>query len=221
MGLGRHLRAGIELYPGSTPAQHTLPRTTVGIKGCPGLSRWSSGTPPPWVNVCSGWNLRVSGQHRFEARKRGGGGGNSELEGGTRPLENPMMPTLVLQVPGAAAGVTTLAAGHATAREGQEDPAGTGRKQQPRLRRQLLPPGEPSRWYVTPELLAAMWPLGPLPKATVPGRWDGAGSILSPPVPAELESLSEGSPQPRYHAVCEIFGTRVIWKNGVILGFAA
>ncbi|XP_064016205.1 putative solute carrier family 22 member 31 isoform X1 [Pogoniulus pusillus] len=38
---------------------------------------------------------------------------------------------------------------------------------------------------------------------------------------AELETLSEGSPQPRYHAVCEIFSTRVIWKNGVILGFAA
>ncbi|XP_065704277.1 putative solute carrier family 22 member 31 [Patagioenas fasciata] len=38
---------------------------------------------------------------------------------------------------------------------------------------------------------------------------------------AELESLSEGSPQSRYHAVCEIFGTRVIWKNSVILGFTA
>ncbi|NXJ86516.1 S22AH protein, partial [Trogon melanurus] len=38
---------------------------------------------------------------------------------------------------------------------------------------------------------------------------------------AELEALSEGSPQPQYHAVCEIFHTRVIWKNGVILGFAA
>ncbi|XP_064375895.1 putative solute carrier family 22 member 31 isoform X2 [Dromaius novaehollandiae] len=38
---------------------------------------------------------------------------------------------------------------------------------------------------------------------------------------AELEALSEGSPQPRYHAVCEIFGTRVIWKNGGILGFTA
>ncbi|KAM6253164.1 putative solute carrier family 22 member 31 [Porphyrio hochstetteri] len=37
----------------------------------------------------------------------------------------------------------------------------------------------------------------------------------------ELESLSEGSPQPQYHTVCEIFSTRVIWKNGVILGFAA
>ncbi|NXH22823.1 S22AH protein, partial [Bucco capensis] len=37
----------------------------------------------------------------------------------------------------------------------------------------------------------------------------------------ELESLSEVSPQPQYHTVCEIFGTRVIWKNGVILGFAA
>uniref|UniRef100_A0A674HJR2 Solute carrier family 22 member 31 n=1 Tax=Taeniopygia guttata TaxID=59729 RepID=A0A674HJR2_TAEGU len=38
---------------------------------------------------------------------------------------------------------------------------------------------------------------------------------------AELEAVSEGSPRPRYHSVCEICGTRVIWKNGVILGFAA
>ncbi|XP_064884816.1 putative solute carrier family 22 member 31 isoform X2 [Columba livia] len=47
-----------------------------------------------------------------------------------------------------------------------------------------------------------------------------AGAFLSLYV-AQLESLSEGSPQPRYHAVCEIFGTRVIWKNSVILGFTA
>ncbi|XP_058669708.1 putative solute carrier family 22 member 31 isoform X1 [Ammospiza nelsoni] len=38
---------------------------------------------------------------------------------------------------------------------------------------------------------------------------------------AELEALSEGPQRPRYHSVCEICGTRVIWKNGVILGFAA
>ncbi|XP_041340474.1 putative solute carrier family 22 member 31 isoform X6 [Pyrgilauda ruficollis] len=38
---------------------------------------------------------------------------------------------------------------------------------------------------------------------------------------AELEALSEGPPRPRYHSVCEICSTRVIWKNGVILGFAA
>ncbi|XP_064375896.1 putative solute carrier family 22 member 31 isoform X3 [Dromaius novaehollandiae] len=47
-----------------------------------------------------------------------------------------------------------------------------------------------------------------------------AGAFLSLYV-AQLEALSEGSPQPRYHAVCEIFGTRVIWKNGGILGFTA
>ncbi|XP_068812404.1 putative solute carrier family 22 member 31 [Struthio camelus] len=41
------------------------------------------------------------------------------------------------------------------------------------------------------------------------------------PLPAELEPLSEGPPPPRYHAVCDIFNTRVIWKNSVILGFAA
>ncbi|XP_041256378.1 putative solute carrier family 22 member 31 isoform X2 [Onychostruthus taczanowskii] len=38
---------------------------------------------------------------------------------------------------------------------------------------------------------------------------------------AELEALPEGPPRPRYHSVCEICSTRVIWKNGVILGFAA
>ncbi|NWU94880.1 S22AH protein, partial [Upupa epops] len=37
---------------------------------------------------------------------------------------------------------------------------------------------------------------------------------------AELEALSEGSPQPQFHIICEIFDTRVIWKNSVILGFA-
>ncbi|KAM8799229.1 putative solute carrier family 22 member 31 [Eudromia elegans] len=47
-----------------------------------------------------------------------------------------------------------------------------------------------------------------------------APSALPPP-PAELESLARAAPQPRYHSVCEIFGTRVIWKNGVILGFTA
>jgi len=77
-------------------------------------------------------------------------------------------------------------------------------------------------------LLAGAWrglPSGrraPSPKLRCRGgQWDRAGSKPDPPVPAELESVSEGSPQPRYHAVCEIFGTRVIWKNSVILGFAA
>ncbi|NWH39345.1 S22AH protein, partial [Chloropsis hardwickii] len=48
-----------------------------------------------------------------------------------------------------------------------------------------------------------------------------AGSIPVSPLPAELEALSEEPPRPRYHFVCEICSTRVIWKNGVILGFAA
>ncbi|NXC11312.1 S22AH protein, partial [Orthonyx spaldingii] len=50
---------------------------------------------------------------------------------------------------------------------------------------------------------------------------DKAGSSPGSLLPAELEALSEGPPQPRYHSVCEICSTRVIWKNGVILGFAA
>ncbi|XP_019360795.1 PREDICTED: putative solute carrier family 22 member 31 [Gavialis gangeticus] len=37
----------------------------------------------------------------------------------------------------------------------------------------------------------------------------------------ELDSLSEGPPLPRYHSVCEIVDTRVIWKNSLILGFTA
>ncbi|NXR31503.1 S22AH protein, partial [Zosterops hypoxanthus] len=48
-----------------------------------------------------------------------------------------------------------------------------------------------------------------------------AGSILDSLLPAELEALPEVPPQPRYHSVCEICSSRVIWKNGVILGFAA
>ncbi|NWV90378.1 S22AH protein, partial [Machaerirhynchus nigripectus] len=63
--------------------------------------------------------------------------------------------------------------------------------------------------------------ISPIPKAVVVGECDRAGSIPASLLPAELEALSEGPPQPRYHSVCEICSTRVIWKNGVILGFAA
>ncbi|XP_067392806.1 putative solute carrier family 22 member 31 [Emydura macquarii macquarii] len=38
---------------------------------------------------------------------------------------------------------------------------------------------------------------------------------------AELECLSEGAPLPRYHTLCEVFSTRVIWKNSLILSFTA
>ncbi|XP_048371276.1 putative solute carrier family 22 member 31 [Sphaerodactylus townsendi] len=37
----------------------------------------------------------------------------------------------------------------------------------------------------------------------------------------EPEGLSEELPQPQFHSSCEIFCTRVIWKNCVILGFTA
>ncbi|TFK03829.1 putative phospholipid-transporting ATPase IIB [Platysternon megacephalum] len=36
---------------------------------------------------------------------------------------------------------------------------------------------------------------------------------------AELES--DEAPLPRYHTLCEVFSTRVIWKNSLILGFTA
>uniref|UniRef100_A0A8C2TVN8 Solute carrier family 22 member 31 n=1 Tax=Coturnix japonica TaxID=93934 RepID=A0A8C2TVN8_COTJA len=48
-----------------------------------------------------------------------------------------------------------------------------------------------------------------------------SGSGAEDSVHAELEALAEQCPHPRYHNVCEIFGTRVIWKNAVILGFTA
>ncbi|NXX80491.1 S22AH protein, partial [Urocolius indicus] len=47
------------------------------------------------------------------------------------------------------------------------------------------------------------------------------GSCRRGSLAAELEALAEASPQPQYHTVCEIFSTRVIWRNGVILGFTA
>lgn len=116
--------------------------------------------------------------------------------------------TLVLQVPGTAAGVTALAAGHAAAGEGQEDPAGAGRRQ--------LPPGQPPHRCV-----GARGRSAPIPKPWWWGWCSRAGSILGSLLPAELEALSEEPPRPRYHSVCEIYSSRVIWKNGVILGFAA
>uniref|UniRef100_A0A8C3DVA7 Uncharacterized protein n=1 Tax=Corvus moneduloides TaxID=1196302 RepID=A0A8C3DVA7_CORMO len=71
--------------------------------------------------------------------------------------------------------------------------------------------------------LLAAWRSAPSPKpwlcGWVGGGCDRAGSIPGSLLPAELEAVSEG--QPRYHSVCEICGTRVIWKNGAILGFAA
>ncbi|XP_042294653.1 putative solute carrier family 22 member 31 [Sceloporus undulatus] len=38
---------------------------------------------------------------------------------------------------------------------------------------------------------------------------------------AELDNLSEGVPRPKYYSVCQIFCTRVVWKNSLILGFTA
>ncbi|NWW76024.1 S22AH protein, partial [Climacteris rufus] len=48
-----------------------------------------------------------------------------------------------------------------------------------------------------------------------------AASIPPSLLPAELEALSERPQQPQYYSVCEICSSRVIWKNGGILGFAA
>ncbi|NXE95099.1 S22AH protein, partial [Menura novaehollandiae] len=64
-------------------------------------------------------------------------------------------------------------------------------------------------------------PPAPSPEPWLWGCCDRAGSILGSLLPAELEAPSEASLQPQYHSVCEICSTRVIWKNGVILGFAA
>ncbi|NWH58888.1 S22AH protein, partial [Geococcyx californianus] len=80
---------------------------------------------------------------------------------------------------------------------------------------------ESPRWLLaTRQLEKARKTLQVLAETSGPSSDDGSchqENLLA----AEIESLSEGSPQPRYHTVCEIFSTRVIWKNGVILGFAA
>ncbi|XP_053305168.1 putative solute carrier family 22 member 31 [Spea bombifrons] len=36
----------------------------------------------------------------------------------------------------------------------------------------------------------------------------------------EIDSTCEGFPRPRYYTICSILGTRLIWKNTMILGFA-
>uniref|UniRef100_A0A8C3CFR7 Solute carrier family 22 member 31 n=1 Tax=Cairina moschata TaxID=8855 RepID=A0A8C3CFR7_CAIMO len=75
---------------------------------------------------------------------------------------------------------------------------------------------ESPRWLLaTQQLERARKTLQALAESSGRGA-DEQGSLM-----AELETLAEGSPQPRYHAVCEIFSTRVIWKNSVILGFTA
>ncbi|NXD87263.1 S22AH protein, partial [Halcyon senegalensis] len=79
---------------------------------------------------------------------------------------------------------------------------------------------ESPRWLLaTQQLERARKTLQALAETGGPGSEDASCHHQS--LLAELEAQSEGSPQPQFHAVCEIFGTRVIWKNGVILGFAA
>ncbi|NWW17390.1 S22AH protein, partial [Falcunculus frontatus] len=83
---------------------------------------------------------------------------------------------------------------------------------------------ESPRWLLaTRQLERARKTLQALAEDNCPQDSLIAGARLYPGslLPAELEALSEGPPQPRYHSVCEICSTRVIWKNGVILGFAA
>ncbi|XP_014729908.1 PREDICTED: putative solute carrier family 22 member 31 [Sturnus vulgaris] len=71
---------------------------------------------------------------------------------------------------------------------------------------------EPPRWLLaTRQLERARKTLQALAEDNCP-----QDSLLT-----ELEALSDEPPRPRYHSVCEICSTRVIWKNGVILGFAA
>uniref|UniRef100_A0A8C3NVZ4 Solute carrier family 22 member 31 n=1 Tax=Cyanoderma ruficeps TaxID=181631 RepID=A0A8C3NVZ4_9PASS len=79
--------------------------------------------------------------------------GRSVLERGQAHGE-PRDLTPVPQVPGTAAGVAALAAGHTATGEGQEDPAGAGRRQ--------LPPGQPPRGAGGPArgIPAAPVPLG-------------------------------------------------------------
>nr|XP_033798745.1 putative solute carrier family 22 member 31 isoform X2 [Geotrypetes seraphini]XP_033798747.1 putative solute carrier family 22 member 31 isoform X2 [Geotrypetes seraphini] len=37
----------------------------------------------------------------------------------------------------------------------------------------------------------------------------------------EMDSMAEGPVQARYHSVCHLFHTRIVWKNSLILGFSA
>ncbi|CAH2324363.1 solute carrier family 22 member 31 [Pelobates cultripes] len=45
-------------------------------------------------------------------------------------------------------------------------------------------------------------------------EFSGPGSLF-----AEIDASCEGYPRPRYYSICSIFGTRLIWKNALILGF--
>ncbi|KAM8946256.1 putative solute carrier family 22 member 31 isoform 2-T2 [Pelodytes ibericus] len=42
---------------------------------------------------------------------------------------------------------------------------------------------------------------------------------VSDPMFTEIDSMFDGFPRPRYHSICSIFGTRLIWRNALILGF--
>ncbi|KAM4720625.1 putative solute carrier family 22 member 31 [Rhinophrynus dorsalis] len=38
---------------------------------------------------------------------------------------------------------------------------------------------------------------------------------------SEIDSMWQGFPRPRYYSICSIFGTRLIWRNALILGFTS
>ncbi|XP_063169022.1 putative solute carrier family 22 member 31 [Candoia aspera] len=47
------------------------------------------------------------------------------------------------------------------------------------------------------------------------------GSWTGEPLSPEMDGRPEGIPRAEYHSVFRLFGTRVVWKNSVILGFTA
>ena len=60
------------------------------------------------------------------------------------------------------------------------------------------------------------------------GRWEagareGSSLTRAPHVPGatELDTLGAQSPRPQYHSVLELRHTRVVWRNGLILGFSS
>uniref|UniRef100_A0A674J6C1 Major facilitator superfamily (MFS) profile domain-containing protein n=1 Tax=Terrapene triunguis TaxID=2587831 RepID=A0A674J6C1_9SAUR len=50
---------------------------------------------------------------------------------------------------------------------------------------------------------------------------EGNGVSLEDEFYSQEHLLSDGVPLPRYHTLCDVFCTRVIWKNSLILGFTA
>ncbi|XP_063190922.1 putative solute carrier family 22 member 31 isoform X1 [Chroicocephalus ridibundus] len=139
-----------------------MPRSHVtrGAPLAPAPARTGAVRPPAPAGGDDGGRLLLD---RRGAAAAGAGRAVPGLAGAAgRRHHDPGSAGCLLVVPGAAAGVAALATGHLAAGEGQEDPAGAGRKQQPQLQRRLLPPRDPP--------CRAGVPVPGVPAAAVPRR---------------------------------------------------